>query len=102
LTVTPPSGPATTAISGALTGTTASATASVGVNLPTGPSTLSAQTTYTVVAALGEALSRFAQGERVEQVRLGAVLGGRSTMTLITVSGKEYQVPRAMLAEFGG
>ena len=102
LTVTPPSGPATTAISGALTGTTASATASVAVNLPTGPSILSSQTTYTVVASLGDALSRYAQGERVEKVRLGAVLGGRSTVTLITMSGKEYEVPQAVLAGFGG
>ena len=102
LTVTPPSGLATSAISGALTGTTATATASASINLPTGPSTLSAQTTYTIVASLGDSLSRYAQGERVEKVRLGAVLGGRPTVTLITVSGKEYEVPQAVLAGFGG
>ena len=57
-------------ISPALTGSTASATASVPVNLPVDPSVLSAQTTYTVVAALGDALSRFANNERVEKITL--------------------------------
>jgi hypothetical protein len=102
LTVTPPSGAITTAVSNALSGSTQTATASASVNLPTGPSILSAQTTYTIVAALGDELSRYAQGERVEKVRLGAVLGGRSTVTLITVSGKEFAVPQAALAGWGG
>jgi hypothetical protein len=102
LTVTPPGGPITTAISNALSGTVQNATATTSVNLPTGPSILSAQTTYTIVASLGDELSRYAQGERVEKVRLGAVLGGQATVTLITVSGKEFDVLQAVLAGLGG
>ncbi len=93
VTVTPSFGAATSTISPALTGTTASASTSVSTNLPTGPSVISAQTTYTIVAALGNELSKYAQGERVEKVRLAASTGGPSTVTLITVSGKEYTLP---------
>jgi hypothetical protein len=93
LTVTPAYGAPVTVVSPALTGTTDSATASVAVDLPTGPSTLSAQTTYTVLASAGDELSMYAQGERVERVRLAATLGGASTITLITVSGREYTLP---------
>jgi hypothetical protein len=60
--------------------------------------------TYTIVVALGEALSRYAQNERVEKITLSATLGGRSKMTLITVSGKEYDAPPEALriAALGG
>src|SRR5207248_1825353 len=75
LTVTPPSGATTSVVSPALTGSPASATASVNVNLPAGPSVLFAQTTFTVTASVGEELSRFAQGERVERVTLLASPG---------------------------
>jgi hypothetical protein len=102
LTVTPPSGLASTVVSGALTGTTQSASASVSVTLPAGPSILSAQTTYTIVAALGDELSRYANNERVEKVRLEAAIGGTSSVTLITASGNEYRVPQAVLAGLGG
>jgi hypothetical protein len=104
VTVTPALGPKSTAITPALTGTTASATASVNVNLPVGPSTLSAQTTYTVVAALGDLLKNFAGNERVERVTLMATLGAPSTVKLITVSGKEYEAPAEVLriAALGG
>ncbi len=98
LTVTPAYGTPVSAYSPALVGSTESATASAQVTLPTGPSTLQAQTTYTIVASLGDALSRYANNERVEKVQLSAVLNGPSTATLITVSGKEYQVPAALLA----
>lgn len=104
LTVTPAFGTTTSVISPALTGSTTSATASVNVNLPVGPSVLSAQTTYTVVAALGDLLKNFAGNERVEKVTLIATLGGPSKARLITVSGKEYEVPAAVLriAALGG
>ena len=102
LTVTAPSGLASTAVSGALTGTTQSASASVSVTLPAGPSILSAQTTYTIVASLGDELSRYANNERVEQVRLEAAIGAASSVTLISASGKEYRVPQAVLAGLGG
>lgn len=102
LTVTPANAAAISVTSPALTGSTESATASVSVTLPTGPSVMSAMTTYTVVAALGDAMSIYAQGERVEKVRLSAVLGRESMATLITVSGKEYEVPASRLVQFLG
>lgn len=101
LTVTPSYGAPVTAISPAITGTTENGAASVTVSLPTGPSVLQAQTTYTIVAALGDALSRYAENERVEKITLTASLGQPSTMTLITVSGKTFDVPAALLATMG-
>jgi hypothetical protein len=96
LTVKPANAAPISAVSPALTGTTENATASVGVSLPSGPSTLEATTTYTIVAALGEDLGlRFAQGERVERIELTASLQGESAITLITVTGKRYTVSRA-------
>lgn len=89
-------------ISPAIAGSAASGTASVQVNLPQGPSTLQATTTYTVVVAMGEALSRYAQNERVEKVQIIATLGsGENQAKLITVSGKEYFVPMAVLQTVG-
>lgn len=97
LTVSPAYGARTTAITPALVGTTASATASTTVTLPVGPSVLSAQTTYTVLAALGDLLQNFAGNERVEKITLTATLGGKPKVTLITVSGKEYDAPEEAL-----
>ena len=104
LTVTPAFGNRTSAITPALVGDTSSATASASIALPTGPSVLSAQTTYTVVAAVGDLLKNFAGNERVEKVTLMATLGGPSKAKLITVSGKEYEVPAEVLriAALGG
>lgn len=101
LTVTPSYGAPVSAISPAITGTTENGAASVTVSLPTGPSVLMAQTTYTIVAALGDALSRYAGNERVEKITLTASLGQPSTMKLITVSGKTYDAPAALLATMG-
>lgn len=105
LTVKPANAAATSVISPALTGTTDSATASVQVNLPGGPSVLEATTTYSIVASLGDALgAQYAQGERVERIELAASLNGASTATLITVTGKRYPllgpIP-AMVADQG-
>jgi hypothetical protein len=48
---------------------------------------------------MGEALSVYAQGEVVEKITLASTLGTKeSTVTLITVSGKEYVIPAALLA----
>jgi hypothetical protein len=104
LTVTPAFGTRTTATSPALSGTTSAATASVSVSLPSGPSVLSAQTTFTVVAAVGDLLRNFAGNERVERVTLLATLGGPSKARLTTVSGREYEVPAEVLqiAALGG
>lgn len=100
LTVTPAYAKPVVATSPALAGSTTSASASLSVSLPTGPSVMSATTTYTVVASAGNSLAAYTDGERVEQVRLNATLGGVSTATLITVSGKEFEVPAATLALF--
>lgn len=102
LTVTPAFGAPITALSPALTGTTDSATASVQVSLPAGPSVLQAQTTYTIVAALGDALSTYANNERVERITLTATPGKPATVTLVTVSGKEFPVPASVLAGVRG
>jgi hypothetical protein len=104
LKVIPQTGNTSQAISPALTGSTASATASVSVTLPVGPSVLQAQTTFTIVAALGDLLKNFAGNERVERITLSATLGGKSRMTLITVSGREYEAPDAAIriAAMGG
>jgi hypothetical protein len=99
--VIPANGPAIEAVSPAITGTVASGTASVQVNLPQGPSTLQAMTTYTVVVAMGEALSHYAQNERVEKVQIIASLGSTGFAKLVTISGKEFEVPMSVLQSVG-
>jgi hypothetical protein len=98
LTLTPAYGSVRTAVSPALTGTTGSATASVSIALPAGPSVLQAQTTYTIVAALGDMMRNYAGNERVHQIELVAGMNGKSITNLITVSGKRYEAsPEALL-----
>ena len=58
---------------------------------------MSAQTSYTITVAEGEALSRFANNERVEKITLGAMLSGPSTIKLTTITGKEFYAPREVL-----
>jgi hypothetical protein len=99
LTLVPASGAVVSAISPALVGDTTSATSSVSITIPNGPSTLQATVTYNIVIAMGEALSIYAKGERVEKITLASTLGAKgSTVTLITVSGKKYVVPAGVLA----
>ena len=100
VTSTPDFGAAPTAVDSApTTGTTANATAGVSIAIAPGHSVLSAQTSYTIVASLGDALSRFAQGERVERVTLSATLGGGvSHAVLTTTSGRQFDAPPAALA----
>lgn len=102
LTVAPAFGPVIRVQSPALSGVTESATASVDVNLPPGPSVLQATTTYTVLASAGDAMSHLAGNERVEQVELSATPGQPMLATLITVSGKRFPVSTAALAAAGG
>ncbi|MDR1995565.1 hypothetical protein [Azonexus sp.] len=101
LRLVPAYGNPTEVLSPAITGTAASGTTSVMATLPQGPSMLQAMTTYTVTLAMGEALSQYAQNERVEKVRLTVAMGATPTARLITVSGKEYDVPYAVLREAG-
>jgi hypothetical protein len=99
LTLSPPIGPALTATSSPTTGTVDSATSSVSVDIPPGSSTLQASVTYTVLASAGDAMSIYAEGEHVEKIRLSSTLGGPSTATLITKSGREFAVPAKALAQ---
>lgn len=87
-----------TANASALAGTLQASTATGSINIPTGSSVLMASTTYALTVAQGEALKVYAGGERVEWVSLAAVMGGEMNVTLITVSGKEFEVPAAVLA----
>jgi hypothetical protein len=98
LTLAPAAGAPTSVISPALTGTTADATASVSIALSAGPSVLQAQTTYTIVAALGDMMRNYAGNERVERIELVAGMNGKSTTNLITVSGKRYEATPEALA----
>lgn len=81
--------------------------AAVSVTLPSGPSTLQATTTYTVVLAslgdeaLSEKLSRMAQNERVEKIEVTVALAGAATAKLITASGRSIDLPYAELAAAG-
>jgi len=90
LTVLPANAAPLTAVSDALAGTDASSTASASVNLPDGPSVLQATVSFTVTAAIGDALKNYAKGERVERIELAAASGAAPLATLITVSGKRY------------
>lgn len=91
-----------TADSSPLSGTLQSSTATASINIPPGATVLMGSTTYTLTLAMGEALSIYAKGETVEKVRLSATLSGPTLATLITVSGKEFEVPHAALAMIGG
>lgn len=99
LTVTPQSGANTTAVSGAITGTDASGTASVSVEIPDGPSTLSASITFTVaIASLQEDYSHFAKGNKVEKVRIDFDPQQGSMTTFIAANGSEYTWPSNTVA----
>lgn len=98
VTMTPEFGAKTTVDSPPTAGSLDDATASVSLDIPDGRSVLMATTTFTVTAALGEQLAPFAQGERVERVRLTTSPGQPSTMVLLTASGHEVEAPAAALA----
>jgi hypothetical protein len=102
LTVTPANTAPVTVASTALAGTPDNATASASINLSPGASTLSASVSYTVTTALGNALSTFAKGERVERVELSANTQGEAMTTLITVSGKRYPWPSKSITGVAG
>jgi hypothetical protein len=63
-------------------------TATVNLNLAVGyPTVLTVSATYTAVASNGFPL--FAEGERVDKIRVDAAMGGGSKVTYITASGRE-------------
>lgn len=95
------------ATSGAIEGSAAAGSASVSITLPSGPTILQASTTYSITVAslndrvLEERLSGFAQNERVERVDVTVALEGSAQATLVTESGKQFQLPYAALAAVG-
>lgn len=73
--------------------TTFDDTLSASVSLPistTNPSVITASVTFQMTASNGGPL--YAQGERVDWVRVSANLGSKSTVTYITESGREIPV----------
>ena len=87
--------------SAGVTGSFVAGTAIVDVDMLSGSSTLLATTTFTVVASVGDALSRYAMGERVKSVSLLASANGNVT-EFTTVSGKTYRYPGDQVAVNGG
>jgi hypothetical protein len=81
----------------ALSGSLENSTTSANIDLPNGPSMLTAYVTYTLNLAMGEALSVYAMGERVEKVTLATAQGQEMQATLITVSGREFKVHPSVL-----
>lgn len=98
LTLSQPYADKVTANASALAGTLQASTSTGSINIPSGSSVIMASTTYALSVAQGDALKVYAGGERVEKVSLAAVMGGEMRVTLITVSGKEFDVPAAVLA----
>jgi len=87
--VTPLTGGTNSAVSSPLAGTVAASTASASVTIPTDQtSVISASATFTLTALPG-AGPLYAAGEEVDRIQVTAVLGGRSTITYITESGRE-------------
>lgn len=99
LILTPVSGPRVSVVSTAITGAQSTGVASVSVDLPDGPSVLSAEVSFTVPVAMEKQsdLSRFTQGEPVKHIRLSANPSKGSFTTLVTVTGKEYTWPSSAL-----
>ena len=87
--------------SAGVTGTVLTGSAIANVTMPGGETTLQATTTFTVVASVGDALSRYAMGERVQSVSLLASVVGNVT-EFTTVSGKTFRYPSDQVAVNGG
>jgi hypothetical protein len=103
LTMTPQVGTTVSTLSDALTGTVQDSTASATIDLPQGPSVLSAAVSFTITAANGDLLKKFsklAAGEAVERVEVVTVLGGGSDTRFITKSGKVFSWPSRALAMY--
>ena len=83
-----PAGGAATSTTGNLSGTEASSSVNVLLNISTAyPSLITATVTYQLSAMNIKDI--YIAGEKVERVRVAANLGGPSSVTYITVSGKE-------------
>ncbi|MFA7062069.1 MAG: hypothetical protein WC156_14785 [Pedobacter sp.] len=86
-----PSGGTGTSATGTLSGTEAAATADVALNISSAyPSLITATVTYELSAM--NIKDFYIAGEKVERVRVAANLGGKSSVTYITASGREIPV----------
>lgn len=89
VTATPRNGSLLWVNSTALSGTNAASTATASVTLSTTvPTVLRAEATFAVLTA-SNSFPVFADGEKVEKVLVASVLGGESSVYLITESGRE-------------
>ncbi len=96
VTATPQNGAKTTATCTLLDGTQASSTCTASITISlTQTNILTASATFPLVASAGSG-PIYAEGEEVKWVRVASALGGPSTVTYITASGKE--VPATALA----
>jgi hypothetical protein len=92
VTATPFQGTATTAVSSGLSGTLGASTATASVAIPlTQPVVLGATATFPLMAMAGDG-PLYAAGEEITHVRVAAVVGGPSTVTYLTKSGREVVV----------
>jgi hypothetical protein len=92
VTSTPLVGAGTTATSTGLSGTVASSTATASLSVSFNTATvLTATATFTLLADAGGG-PVYAEGEKVTHVRVAAALGGPSSVTYLTRSGREIVV----------
>lgn len=81
-------------LSDALSGSLAAATATATVTLSPGNNVLMAAATYTVTEIIAMNLPKF-NGEYVAKIRVEGGMDGKSKVTYITASGKEYPADKA-------
>jgi hypothetical protein len=93
-------GDAVTVNAAVLSGSLENSTTTASINLPNGPSMLTAYVTYNLQLAMGEALSVYAMGERVESVTLSSAPGQETQAILTTISGREFKVHPSVLTMF--
>mgnify|MGYP001585332382 CR=1 FL=1 len=87
----PSQGNSATSATATLSGSESLSTSSVQLTLPTAyPSLITVSATYQAVASNGSPI--YAEGERVDKIRVSASIGGESAVTYITESGREIAV----------
>jgi hypothetical protein len=92
VTVNGQSGGFTSALSAPLAGTSASSTTTASVTVPTTqPFVVSASATFAVSALQGQG-PLYADGERVERIKVVATHGSRQRVAFITRSGREVPI----------
>lgn len=97
----PERGSVTSATSTAVAGSNALGTATADINLPPANSTLFGTVSFTITLADNSQAadySKYAQGEKVEKLRIDVNTEGVSETTFMTASGKEYTWPSNAVA----